>query len=118
MEVPELPDKSLVKVLDRALKTHGLDGRIAERWWAGSGSRDEQVEENQAPKVVKEENKLQAKTQRKKRVTEVAEILGVDAEGKTQEELWDAVVQRLKVNNVKSGGDAKNGWFSRLARSG
>lgn len=61
---------------------------------------------------------MQAKTQRKKRVTEVAEILGVEAEGKTQEELWDAVVQRLKVNNVKSRGDTKNGWIDRLARAG
>ena len=49
---------------------------------------------------------------------EIAEILGVEAEGKTQEELWDAVVQRLKVNNVKSRGDTKNGWIDRLARAG
>lgn len=92
-------------------KTLGLDGRITESLVGRSQIPTlEDVEANQAPNIIKEEKKLQAKTKTKKRVTEVAEILGVEADGKTPEELWDEVVQRLKIDKVKSMEETKK-WL-------
>jgi hypothetical protein len=44
---------------------------------------------------------LQVKDARRRWVHEVAEVLGVDHKGKTQEQLWTEVVQRLKVRDAK-----------------